>query len=206
LFFCRGLGAADQVDEWPQVHRRNLDNVVAFLPQRLRNGPAAVRGDVENNDPQAEILDLGDDFGKVLISAGDERVGDGAAMGKGHNVAAQLAFDALAAAGSGVDQAKLKPGHLGQSVMLGGAATIGVLVPIAAQHGQTSAIPREAGKQLQKPGVVPGNRIPPTRTMNGHRAICECIACIDEQGTAIHATPSFLDARRYQRLAAFVPQ
>jgi hypothetical protein len=159
---------------------------------------------MQHNDPQTKVLDLGDYFGKMLIRARDERIGDCAALGKGHDVAPQLTFDAFAAPWPGVDQAKFKPRHLGQGVMFCGAAAIGGLIPIATQHGQAGAVSSQAREQLQEPGMVPGDRVPATGAVNGHRAICERIACIDKQRTAIHATPSFPDARRYQRLAAFV--
>ncbi len=66
----------------------DLDDVVAFLPQRLGNGPASVRGDVQDNHPQAKVLHLRDDLREVLVSAGDEGIGDRAALGERHYVAA----------------------------------------------------------------------------------------------------------------------
>ena len=204
LLGCRRLGAADQVDKRPQVHAGDLDNVVALLAERLRNGPATIRSDVQDDDAQAKVLDLGDDFGEVLVGAGDERVSDRAALRERDDVPAQLALDALAAAWPGVDQAQLEAWHLGERIVLDSAAAIGGFIPVAPQHGQAGAVSRKSGEELQEPGVVPGNGVTAARAVNGHRAICEGIACIDEQGTAIHATPSFPDARRYQRLAAFV--
>ncbi len=70
------------------MYSGDLDDVVAFLAQRLRNGPAAVRRDVQDNYPQAKVLHFSDDLCDVLVSAGNEGVGDRAALGERHDVAA----------------------------------------------------------------------------------------------------------------------
>ena len=45
----------------PQVGLTDLDDVVAFLPEGAGDGPVAVHRDVDEGDPEAEILDVGDD-------------------------------------------------------------------------------------------------------------------------------------------------
>jgi hypothetical protein len=43
LLVSRGrLGPANQVNERSEMNTGNLDNIVAFLPQRQRNSPAAI--------------------------------------------------------------------------------------------------------------------------------------------------------------------
>jgi hypothetical protein len=108
-----GLRPSDQVDERPQVNPGDLDDVVALLPKRQRNGPAAIGCDVQDDDPQAEVLNLGDDLGDVLVSTGDEGVGDRAALGQGHQIPAELALDPLAPPRLRIDKAQLQAGHLG---------------------------------------------------------------------------------------------
>jgi hypothetical protein len=141
---------------------------------------------MEDDNSQAKVLDFGHDFGEVLVSARDERIGDRAALGKCHNVAPELAVDALATTRPGVQQAQLEPGHLGERVVFCGPPAVRGLVPVTPQYRQSGAVSRQSGEQFQESGVVPGDGIPTARAMNGHRAICEGIACINEQRTPIH--------------------
>lgn len=162
------------------MHTRDLDDVVALLAQGRGNGPAAIGGDMQDHDPQTEILHFGNDLGKVLVGAGNKGIANRAALGERHQVAPQLALDTLASSRASVDEPQLEPGHLGQRIVLGGTATLSDLVPVASQHWQPGPIPRQSGEQLEQASVVPGDGIPTARAMNGHGAICEGIACINE--------------------------
>jgi len=183
----RWLRAADQLNERPKVHSGDLDDVVALLAQRLRDRPARVGRNVQDDDAKAQILHLGNDFGDVLVRAGDERIGDRTAPRESHEVAAQLTLNALASARPDVDQPELEARHLGELVVLCGALSFCDLVPVATQHGQARPVSCQPGEQLEQSRVVPRDGIAAARAVNGHGAICEGIACIDEQRTAIHA-------------------
>src|SRR5262245_52363504 len=81
------LRAADEVDKGPEMNARDLDGIVALLAEWLRNSPAAIRRDVQDDDAEAKVLYLGDDLCEVLVGAGDERVLDCAALRERHQVA-----------------------------------------------------------------------------------------------------------------------
>ncbi len=103
----------------PQVRLTDLDDVVAFLPEGTGDGPVAVHRDVDQGDPQAEILDVRDDLRQVLLGTDHERVLKGAVTRQGGQVAVDLALHALAAARPHPAQPQLHPGQVGERVMLG---------------------------------------------------------------------------------------
>src|SRR6266545_1968680 len=82
----RWLGAGDQVDEWPQVGAAYLENVIALLAQWPRDRPVPVHGDMHENDPDPEVLHLGDHLGKILFAADEDSVGDRPVSGQGVQV------------------------------------------------------------------------------------------------------------------------
>jgi hypothetical protein len=138
------------------VNPGDLDDVVAFLPKRQRNGPAAVGGDVQDNDPKAKVLNLGDNLGDVLVSTGDEGIADRTALREGHQVPAELTFDPFTPARQCIDESQLQARHLSQRVVLGGPLPLRCgLVPVAAQHGKSGAVPGQASQQLQQTCVIP---------------------------------------------------
>ena len=92
----------------------NLDDVVAFLAEAPGNGPVAAHRDVHDRHPQAQVLHVGDDLGQVLLRADQEGVADRVVAGQGGQVAADLAFHALAPAGPGPAQPQLQPGKISQ--------------------------------------------------------------------------------------------
>jgi hypothetical protein len=174
------------------VNTGNLDDVVAFLSQRQRNGPTTVRRDVQDHHSEAEILDFRHYFGNMLIRASNERVTNRTTLSERHQIATQLALNAFSTAGQRVDQPELKTRHLGERIVLSCPAPLrGGLVPIATEHRQTGAVPSQASEQFQQASVIPGDGVSTTRAMNRHRAIGEGIACINEERAAIHPTPSF---------------
>src|SRR6266568_1928613 len=89
------LGAGDQVDEWPQVGAAYLENVIALLAQWPRDRPVPVHGDMHENDPDPEVLHLGDHLGKILFAADEDSVGDRPVSGQGVQVTVHLGLDAL---------------------------------------------------------------------------------------------------------------
>src|SRR5260221_2663196 len=111
------------------MYSGDLDDVVAFLAQRLRNGPAAVRREVQDNYPQAKVLHFSDDLCDVLVSAGDEGVGDRAALAERHDGAAYLVLYPLAPAQPRAHDPELETGHLGQCDMICVEHALGCFVP-----------------------------------------------------------------------------
>src|SRR5690606_8602294 len=81
--------------------------------------------------------------------AGQDRVGERAVAGEGHQVAVDLGVDALAAAGADAAEPQLEAGQVGQRVVLGGAAALDRgLVPVAAQEGQSGPFSGEVAQEL----------------------------------------------------------
>ena len=119
LVIMERLRAHHQFHVGPQVGLTDLDDVVAFLPEGAGDGPVAVHRDVDEGDPEAEILDVGDDLRQVLLGADHERVLQGAITRQGGQVAVDLALHALAAARPHPAQPQLHPGKVGERVMLG---------------------------------------------------------------------------------------
>jgi hypothetical protein len=136
---------------------------------------------VQNDHPQAKVLHLSDDLRDVLVGAGDEGVADRTTLSQSHQVAPQLALNSFPAPGKGIEKPQLEAGHLGERIVLGrSAAFCGSLIPVTAQHGKPGTVSREASQQLQQARVIPRDGIPAARAMNGHGAIGEGIACINE--------------------------
>jgi hypothetical protein len=103
----------------PQVCLTDLDDVVAFLPEGTGDGPVAVHCDVHEGDPEAEILDVGDDLRQILLGADHERVPQCAVTRQGGQVAVDLALHPLAPARPHPAQPQLHPGKVGERVMVG---------------------------------------------------------------------------------------
>jgi hypothetical protein len=97
---------------------------------------------VHQGDPHAQVLDVGDDLGQVLFRADHERIADRAVTGQRGQVAVDLGFHALTPTRADLRHAELDAWHVGQRVLLGGAAAVhGGLVPVAAQYRQAGALP-----------------------------------------------------------------
>ena len=192
-----GLGAGDQLDVGPQVVAADLDDVVGLLAERPGDGPVSVHRDVHQRDPHAEILDIGDDLGQVLLGADDERVADRVVARQRGQVAVDLGLHALAPAGADLGHAELDARHVGQRVLLGGAAPVRRgLVPVAAEHRQAGALAGQAGQQLQESLVVPGDRFAPASSVHSHSTIRKHVASVDEQRAAIHGPTVLSSAQR----------
>jgi hypothetical protein len=119
LVIMERLRAHHQFHVGPQVCLTDLDDVVAFLPEGAGDGPVAVHRDVDEGDPEAEVLDVGDDLRQVLLGADHERVLQGAVTRQGGQVPVDLALHTLAAARPHPAQPQLHPGQVGERVMLG---------------------------------------------------------------------------------------
>jgi hypothetical protein len=131
------LGSRDQVHVGAQVLTADLKDVVGLLAERARDGPVAVNGDMHEGDPQAEILHIGDDLCQILFRADHESVTDRVVPRQRGQVTVNLGFHAFPAAGADLGDAELDARHVGQRVLLGGAAAVhGRLVPVAAQQRQ----------------------------------------------------------------------
>jgi hypothetical protein len=74
------LSPANQVNERSKMNTGDFDDVIAFLPQRQRNSPAAVRCDVQDHYPESEILDFRHYFGNVLICASNKCIANRTAL------------------------------------------------------------------------------------------------------------------------------
>jgi len=145
LVLTGGFGPGDELHVGAQVVAADLDDVVGLLAERAGDGPVPVHRDVYQGDPHAQVLDVGDDLGQVLFRADHERVADRVVPGQRGQVAVDLGFHALAPAGADLRHAKLDARHVGQRVLLGGAAAVhGGLVPVAAQYRQARALPGQA--------------------------------------------------------------
>jgi len=191
-----GLGSRDEIHKGPQVRAGDLHDVIAFLAQRPGDRPVPVRRDVHDEDPQPEILYLGHDLGQVLLRADDDRVADRVIPGQRGQVTVHLGFHALAPARPHPAQPQLDPGQVGQRVVLGTAAALDRrLVPVAAQHRQAGTVPGQPGEQLDQARVIPGDRVPVPGSVDGHGAVSEHVARINEHGATIHAIPSFPSTR-----------
>ena len=192
-----GLGPGDQLHVGPQVVAADLDDVVGLLAERPGDGPVPVDRDVHQRDPHAQVLDVGDDLGQVLFRADHERVADRVVAGQRGQVAVDLGLHALAPAGADLRHAELDARHVGQRVLLGGAAAVhGGLVPVAAQHRQAGAFPGQAGQQLQESLVVPGDRFGAARPVHSHGTIREHVTSVNEQRAAIHGPTVLPSAQR----------
>ena len=192
LVGTRGLGAHDQLHVGPELLAADLEDVVGLLAQGPGDGPVAVHGDVHQGDPHAEVLDVGDDLGQVLLRADHQRVADRAVARQRGQVPVDLGFHAFAPARADLRHPELDPRDVGQGVLLGGAAAVdGRLVPVAAQQGQPGPLAGQDGQELQEPFVIPGDRLAAAGPVYGHGTIREHVACVDEQRTAIHGPPSF---------------
>ncbi len=192
LFRVDGLGSGDQLHVGPQVVAADLDDVVGLLAERPRDGPVTVHRDVHQRDPHAEVLDVGDDLGQVLFRADHERVADRVVARQRGQVTLNLRFHALAPAGADLRDAQLDARHVSQRVLLSGAAAVHRgLIPVAAEQRQAGPFPGQAGQQLQKPIVVPGDRLAAARPVHGHGTIREHVTSVNEQRAAIHGPPSF---------------
>ena len=186
------LGPGDQLHERPQVAGGELHDVVALLPEGPGDRPVTVHRDVHDRDPQAEVLHVGQHLSQVLLRAHHHGVADRVVAGQHREVAVDLGLDAFATAGAQLGQPELDAWHVGQRVMLGGPPPFhGGLVPVAPQQRQPGTIPGQVAQQLEEPFVVPGDRLPPASPVDGHRAVREHVARVDEQRATIHATPSF---------------
>ena len=122
--------------------------------------------------PQAEILHVGDHLREVLLRADHQRVADRVVPGQGGQVAADLAFHALAAAGLHPAQPQLharadRPGCRARNC--GGPRRWPHTSSSAAAAGRCDPAPHSAG--LEYPGIIPGNGLPVAGAVNGHRAI-----------------------------------
>ena len=198
LVIVERLRAHHQVHVRPQVCLTDLDDFVAFLPEGAGDGPVAVHRDVDQGDPEAKILDVRDDLRQVLLGADHERILQGPVTRQGGQVTVDLALHALAAARPHPAQPQLHPGKVGERVMLGRAAALhGRLVPVAAQQRQPRPVTRHTPQELEQARIVPGDGLPVTSSVDGHRAIGQHVARVHEQRTPIHAAPSSLDARRW---------
>jgi len=151
-----GFGPRDELHVGPQMVAADLDDVVGLLAERPGDGPVPVHRDVHQGDPHAQVLDVGDDLGQILFRADHERVAYPVVAGQRGQVTVDLGLHAFAPAGTDLRHAELDARHVGQRVLLGGAAAVhGGLVPVAAQYRQARAFPGQAGQQLQKSLVVP---------------------------------------------------
>src|SRR5690606_35651457 len=196
----RAVHAGEQVDVRPQVAGADLDEVVALLPQHPGDRPVAVDGDVHDGDADAEVLGVADDLREVLVAADQDRVGERAVAGEGHQVAVDLGVDALAAAGADAAEPQLEAGQFGQRVVLGGAAALDRgLVPVAAQEGQSGPFSGEVAQELQEPAEVPRDGVAMACAVHRHRAVGQQVAGVYEQRAAIHATPPFLNTGAHTR-------
>ena len=131
-----------QVHKRPKMRAGNLDDIVAFLPERLRYGLSSVGRDMQQDYPDAQVLHFGNDLREVFLGAGDDRIADGAVPGQRDQVAVDLGLDALAVAGTHPPEPQLEPGQVGEQVMLVGAAPLDrCLIPVAAQQGQAGPVP-----------------------------------------------------------------
>ena len=188
----RGLGADDQLDVGPELFAPDLDDVVGLLAQRAGDGPVAVHGEMHQGDPHAEVLDIGDDLGQVLLRADHQGVADRVVARQRGQVPVDLGVHALAAAGPDLRHPELDPRDVGQRVLLGGAAAVdGGLVPVAAQQRQPGPFPGHTGQQVEEPFVVPGDRFAAPGPVHGHGTIREHVAGVNKQRAAIHGPTSF---------------
>ena len=189
-------GRRDEIDKRPQVSAGHLHDVVGFLAQRPGDRPVSLGRDVHDDDPQPEILHLGDDLGEILLCADDDGITHCVVPGQRRQVAVHLGFDALAAAGTDPAEPQLDPGEVGQCVVLGTAPSFDRrLIPVAAQHRQAGAIPGQPGEQLDQACVVPGDGLALTGSVDGHGAIGKRIARIHEKRATIHPIPPFPSTR-----------
>jgi hypothetical protein len=174
------------------VGRRQLDDVVAFLPQRGRAEPLAIAHDLDGEHAHARLLHLGDDLRETVVRAHDDHVADTPGPCQRGQVSANGRLYALGAAGSGLAQPELEAGQIGQRVMLARAPIAGhIVIPVAAENGEPGPLLGEPGEQLEEARVVPGHRVAMTSTVDGHGPVAEHIARIHEQRATIHANPSF---------------
>jgi hypothetical protein len=129
------------------VRGGNLHDVVAFLVERLRHGPGSVGRDVQQDDPDAKILHLGDDLREILFGTDDDGVGHRIVPGQRGQVTVNLGFDAFAVPGPHPAQAQFQPGQLSQRVVLGCPAALdGSLIPVTPKQRQAGAVPRNSGQ------------------------------------------------------------
>ena len=103
----------------PQVRLADLDDLVTFLPEGTGDGPVAVHRDVHEGDPEAEILNVGDDLRQVFLGADHERVLQGAVTRQRGQVAVDLTLHSLAPARPHPAQPQLHSGKVGERIMLG---------------------------------------------------------------------------------------
>jgi hypothetical protein len=155
---------------------------------------------VDDGDPEAQILHVGQDLGEVLLRAHHHRVTDGTVTRQHREIAVNLGLDALTTPWPQLGQAQLDAWQVSQSVMLGGAPALdGGLVPVATQQREAGPVAGEVAEELQQALVIPADRLSPTRSVDGHRAVREHVARVYEQRATIHATPSFLGARTLRK-------
>ncbi len=162
----------DQVHIGAKVPGRNVDDVVALLAQRARHSPVAVGRDVQQDRADAEILNLGNDGGEVLLAAHDDHIADCPIPGQGGQVLANLRLDALLPVRASLAEAEFHARHVGEGIMFGRTVAIrGTVIPVTAQQRQPCAVPGQAAEELEQACVVPGNRVTIASAMNGERTI-----------------------------------
>jgi hypothetical protein len=185
----------------------DLHDVVALLPERAGDRPVTVHRDVHDGYPDTEVLHIRDDLREILLGADQQHVADGAVPGQGGEVAVDLGLDSLALSRPHPAKPQLEAGQVGERVVLGGPAPVnGRLIPVAAQQLEPGPVSGHAREELKQPGVVPGNGLSVAGSVGGHRTIGEYIAGVHEQRAAVHPTPSFLDARRFQCPSPPIPR
>ena len=190
------LGTCDQIHKWPQVPARDLYDVIALLAERSRYGPCPVGSDMQQDDPDAQVLHFGNDLPEVLLGADDDGIADRAVPGQRDQVTVDLGLDTFAVARPHPPEPQLQPGKVREPVMLRRPAAFDRrLIPVAAQQGQASPVPRKASEQLKKTWIVERNGIATASAVDGHCPIGEHIARVHEQRAAIHATPSLPSTR-----------
>jgi hypothetical protein len=172
IVWARRLGPGDQLDVGPQLRGIDLHEVVALLPERAGSRPVAVGGDVQQGDPHAHVLDVGDRLREVFFRADHHHVADGLVPRQGREVAVNLALDAFPAPRPHLGHPELDPGQIGERVMIGGPPPLhGRLVPVAAQQRQPGTLRGEVAEQLQQARVIPGHRLTAARTVHRHGTV-----------------------------------
>src|ERR1039458_2984655 len=183
------LGTCDQIHKWPQVPARDLYDVIALLAERSRYGPCPVGSDMQQDDPDAQVLHFGNDLPEVLLGADDDGIADRAVPGQRDQVTVDLGLDTFAVARPHPPEPQLQPGKVREPVMLRRPEAFDRrLIPVAAQQGQASPVPRKASEQLKKTWIVERNGIATASAVDGHCPIGEHIARVHEQRAPTHAT------------------
>jgi hypothetical protein len=165
---------------------RDVDDVVALLAQAAGDRPVAVRGDVQQDRPDALVLNFGNDRGQVLFGADDDDVADRPVARECRKVLADLRLDALLAVGPELVQAQLDTGNVSQRLMLLSAVTVRCrVIPVTTQQRQASTVPGQAPEQLQQARIIPGHRVTIASAMDSERAFRQRVTRVHEQRAAI---------------------